>query len=60
MLIYGIIIIISNIKGGVQMDLTKASILDEMVREILGKIDFNPETDDLASLYSILKKELPN
>ncbi len=42
------------------MDLTKARILDEIVKEVLGKIDFNPETDDLTSLYSILEKELPN
>lgn len=38
---------------------TTSSILDEMVSEVLGKVSFNPETNDLTSLYNMLEKELP-
>ena len=34
-------------------------ILDDMVTEILSKIDFNPEKDNLSTLYRMLTKELP-
>lgn len=38
---------------------TKKIILDDMVSEVLGKVSFNPETNDLTSLYNMLEKELP-
>ena len=38
---------------------TKKIILDDMVSEVLGKVSFNPETDDLTSLYDMLAEELP-
>ena len=38
---------------------TKKIILDDMVSEVLGKVSFNPETNDLISLYNMLEKELP-
>lgn len=38
---------------------TKKIILDDMVSEVLEKVAFNPETDDLTSLYDMLAKELP-
>ena len=41
------------------MGMTERTILDDMVSEILGKVDFNPETNDLTSLYDMLSKELP-
>lgn len=41
------------------MSKTERNILDDMVSEILGKVAFNPETNDLTSLYDMLSKELP-
>lgn len=41
------------------MDSTKKVILDDMVSEVLGKVNFNPEKDDLVSLYNMLSDELP-
>ena len=41
------------------MSTTRKNILDDMVSEVLGKVNFNPEKDDLTSLYDMLEKELP-
>lgn len=42
------------------MSIVKGNILDDMVSEVLHKVDFNPETDDLSTLYDMLSKELPD
>ena len=41
------------------MIMTEKNILDDMVAEVLGKVNFDPEKDDLTSLYNMLSKELP-
>lgn len=41
------------------MNTTEKNILDDMVAEVLKKVDFDPTKDDLASLYNMLAKELP-
>ena len=41
------------------MSTTRKEILDDMVSEVLGNVSFNPETNDLTSLYDLLEKELP-
>ena len=41
------------------MNSVKKDVLDAMVSEVLGNVQFNPETNDLTSLYDLLEKELP-
>lgn len=42
------------------MSIVEGNILDDMVTEVLTKVPFNPETDDLSTLYDMLSKELPD